>query len=433
MKNKNDSTYQAAPTALYSHRLFRVLLHSTPVSRLLSFLGPQRCGAIIGRLLRPYVKPDKLNVLTVGRELFFKDIEQIAKRTDINFIPWRSGHLGRLQQGWTPKVCQRQGHFFPEQIYQQHKCWDKGKTLIKSIHETLEKRGDVPLVMSANVDYWQEEALRQYCTESGTPYLVLCRENVSMECYKKLVVERHRKYDFRFNGHVAVFSNNMKEVFVASGACRPEQITITGAPRMDIWLDKRPPVSKDTVTLLSFRTNLFSEIFDSVFSQFMEIARKHPILHFVVKCKEGRDDYWARKAKKRPDIPSNLEFEQHMDLRTLLERSQTIIGANTLALVEALLTDAAVIIPCWGSTSHDSGQLLMDPTDKTLQQEISFCSNLDELNETIEKTLQSERLPDRKCRNEIVNRYMHYTPRETASKRASDLIIRMVKTRDRNA
>jgi hypothetical protein len=420
--------------SIYQNRICRQVIHSRPVSRMASaLLGPQRCGEWIGQMLRPYLMPDKINVLAVGRELFFKDTAQIEKRTGIHFIPWLSGHLGRLQQGWVPKVCQRQGHFFPAPVYRTHPGWDKGRAMMRAIHQTLEKTADVPVIISANVDYWQEEALRQYCTETGTPHLVLCRENISMPYYRQRVIDRHRKYGFRFHGHVAVFSSNMKDVLIESGACSAEQITVTGAPRLDIWLDERPAIEKDTVTLLSFRTNLFADIFSPVFTQFIKIARMHPEYRFVVKCKEGRDDSWSRKVQKQADLPPNLELLHHVDLRGLLERSLTIIGVNSLAVVEALLTNAAIIVPCWGEAGNDPGRILIDPHDETLQQEMSFCANPKDLEELIENSILSPRQPDRACRELLINRYMHHTPGQTASQRVGDLITRLVENLNRKA
>jgi hypothetical protein len=400
--------------------MYRQIIHSRPVCRLTAaVLGPRLCGKWVGKQLRPYVVTDRINVLTIGRELFFKDIEQIKNRTDINFIRWRSGHLGRLQQGWVPKVCQKQGHFFPETHYRTHSGWDKGEALMRGIHQTLEQTGQVPVIMSANLDYWQEEAVRRYCTRTNAQHLVLCRENIIIPYYRDLVIRRHRQYNFRFGGHVAVFSQSMKQVFIDSGACAPEQITVTGAPRMDIWQDERPPVEKDTVLLLSFRTSLFPEMFDKTLRLFIASARQHTNLNFIIKCKEGRDDAWARQVLRKTDAPSNLSIAHRVELRTLLERSRVIIGLNTLALAEALLTDAVVLIPAWMDRVRYLDQLMMDPQDPELQSEIHFCSDLNDLQLQITQSLSAKRSADPHLRLRLMNRYMHYAPGETASCRVA--------------
>jgi hypothetical protein len=389
MKPKNLTS--SSPAAIYANPFARKILHSVPVSQVLArTLGPRHCGQAVGRLLRPFVRPDELNVLAVGRELFFKDTAQIEKRTGIHFIPWRSGHLGRLQETWTPKEFRKQGTALSEPGSENHPGWKKGEELFRSLHETLGTK-DVPVIMSANTDYWQETAMRNYCTDHGVAHLVLCRENLIIPHYRNIVIDRQRRSGLKFHGHVAVFSNHMKEVFLEGGSCREDQITVTGAPRTDIWQDERPAVEKDTVLLLSFRTSLCPEMFHEAIDLFIETARQFPELRFVVKCKEGRGDYaWMRKKLKETGAPPNVLPEQYGDLRSLMERSRLIIGFNTLALTEALLTDASLIVPAWHDTEQFRAKLMMDPGDQELQEEIRFCTSAAQFGGRIQEALRAE-------------------------------------------
>lgn len=417
---------KSSASSLYSNPLIRKAIHSAPVSQAMArVLGPRRCGRAVGRMLRPFVRTDELNVLAVGRELFFKDTAQIESRTGIHFIPWRSGHLGRLQETWTPKEFRKQGTALAEPGSAEHPGWKNGAELFQSLHETLGTK-DVPVIMSANTDYWQETAMRNYCTENNIAHLVLCRENLIIPHYRNLVINRQRNSGLKFHGHVAVFSHHMKEVFLEGGSCREEQIAVTGAPRTDIWQDERPPVEKDTVLLLSFRTSLFPEMFHEAIGLLIETARQFPELRFVVKCKEGRGDYaWMQKKLKETGAPPNVRPEQYGDLRSLMERSRLIIGFNTLALTEALLTDAALLIPAWHDTEQFRDKLMMNPVDRELQEEIRFCTAAVHFGDQIQEALRDPAAPDRTRRLKLMNRYMHYTPGETCSRRVADLITRL--------
>jgi len=427
MKTKNSTSSASAQTALYANPLLRKVIHSVPASQALArLLGPRRCGQAVGHLLKPFVKPGAVNVLAVGRELFFKDTEQVERRTGTHFIPWRSGHLGRLQAAWTPRAFHRQGYFFAAPGAEAHPCWAKSEVLIENIHRTLEQAGRVPVMMSANIDYWQETALRKYCTDHHVAHLVLCRENLVIPHFRNLVVKRHRECNFRFHGQVAVFSETMKQVFLDSGACRPEQVDVTGAPRTDVWQDERPAAEQDTVLLLSFRTSLFPGMFVEAVEKFIETARQFPDLHFVVKCKEGRGDYdWMLKKMAETGAPVNLRPEQYGDLRGLMERSKLIIGFNTLALTEALLTDAVLMIPAWHDTDSCRDKLMMDPADRELQEEIRFCTAAGQFHDQLQEALRDDTRPDRTRRLRLMNRYMHYTPGETASRRVADRITQL--------
>ncbi len=391
-----------------------------------TLLGPRRCGKAVGKLLKPFVKPDEPNVLAVGRELFFKDTEQVENRTGLHFIPWRSGHLGRLQETWTPKQFRKQGTSLSEPGSRGHPGWKKGEELIQSIHQTLGVK-QVPVIMSANTDYWQETSMRQYCTDNDVLHYVLCRENLIIPHFRDIVINRQRESGLKFHGHVAVFSNHMKEVFLEGGSCREDQITVTGAPRTDIWQDERPPQEKDTVLLLSFRTSLDPDMFNEAVTRFIEAAREFPDLNFVVKCKEGRGDHaWMKQKMKETNAPSNLRPEQHGDLRDLMERSKVIIGFNTLALTEAMLTDARLIVPAWHDVDAFREKLMMDPADPGLRQEIGFCASADEFQSLLKEALRENVEPDQTQRLNLMNRYMHYTPGETCSQRVADSVRRLV-------
>lgn len=421
MKSKSSTS------SPYANPLIRKAIHTRPLSRAMAAaLGPQRCGRAVGRLLRPLVKPGEPNVLAVGRELFFKDIAQVEQRTGLHFIPWRSGHLGRLQAAWTPKEFRKQGTSLAEPGSAKHPGWAKGVALIQNIHETLGP-GAVPVIMSANTDYWQETSLRQYCTEAGILHYVLCRENLIIPHLRKRVIQRQRESGIRFHGHVAVFSHHMKEVFLEGGSCREDQITVTGAPRTDIWQDEHPAREADTVLLLSFRTSLDPDMFYDTVDRFIAAARRFPSLRFVVKCKEGRGDYaWMQQKMKETAAPPNLRPEQHGDLRDLMERSKIIIGFNTLALSEALLTDARLIVPAWHDVDTFRDKLMMDPADPDLQSEIGFCSSADEFESVLREALHHPPRADAARRLKLMNRYMYYTPGQTCSRRVADSVRRLI-------
>jgi len=426
MKLKNDNSYASAPRALYSCPFFRKTLHSRPVSRLISLLPPRTAGRLIGRFLAPYVKPDGLNVLAVSRELLSKDTEQIALRTGVNFIPWRSGHLGRVIAGWTPKACQIQTSFIPDEQYRNHPCWVKGQELLTGLFETLQKRGSVPAAISANIDYWQEEPLRRFCGSSGIKHLVLDRENHCVEEYRANFRREYARTGFTFNGHVAVFSEHMKQLLIESKACRSEQITVTGAPRMDVWLDARPAARKDTITLLSFRTCLIPEMFDDAVDVFIETARRNPDLQFVVKCKEGRGDYGLMQEKfSACKAPANLRPEQHVNMRDLMDQSRVIVGFNTLSLAEALLTEVSLIIPSWLVTDDNKHLTMMDPDDPELCKEIQFPRSLEQFRQQLDSAIKTAPAVDRSLRVKLTNRYMLFTPGKSASERVSALLARL--------
>ncbi len=426
MSTLSSSNPVKTKAGAYQCPFFRKLLHTRPVAHTMArLLGPQRCGRIVGRLLLPAVSTDKTNVLALSRELLAKDIEQVAARTDINFILWRSGHLGRLMEAWTPKVCQTQTNCVPEEKYLNHPCWSNGVTLLKELTAVLETKAPVRVAVTANVDYWQEEPLRRFCSETGVKHLVLDRENHMVKEYRDLMRREHASAPFyQFDGHAAVFSERMKNLLIETTGCKPEQVTVTGAPRMDVWLDERPAVKKNTVTFLSFHTSTIEGMFDDAVDIYMEAARRHPELQFVIKCKEGRGDFGRMKKRfAASQAPSNLRPEQHINMRDLMDQSKVIVGFNTLSLAEALLTDAPLIVPSWKVTENDRHLVMMDPDDAELAEAVLFPRTAEQFKEQLEAALSADApAPPREKRLKLTNRYMMFTPGETASQRVAKLI-----------
>src|SRR5690606_7648387 len=98
----------------------------------------------------------------------------------------------------------------------------------------------VDAVAAANIDYWQDEALKLGCRRLGIPFLVLCRENYTIPWTVPWMHDHLEKSGFRFEGQgLAVFSQATKDAF-APGFDNADDIWITGAPRYDRWMHLEP-------------------------------------------------------------------------------------------------------------------------------------------------------------------------------------------------
>ena len=76
--------------------------------------------------------------------------------------------------------------------------------------EVLQEKAPVPVILTANVDYWQEEPVRRLCSSTKFIHLVLDRENHMVEAYRDLMRSEHAGAPFfKFKGHAAVFSERM--------------------------------------------------------------------------------------------------------------------------------------------------------------------------------------------------------------------------------
>jgi len=251
----------------------------------------------------------------------------------------------------------------------------------------------ISAVISANIDYWQDEAVKLACKQLGIPFLVLCRENYTIPWTIPWHHNHLAKAGFKFNGTgVAVFSESTKGA-LAPAVANSEDIWVTGAPRYDRWLrlKNEPNVKKTKLCLITFNepgymaTNTFLEvtkIFDSAARSGQGLGQT-----WIVKCKK-RSDRLEVLSRLNSLSDSPLQFEYDTPLFELFPYSRVVVGYNSLALLEALLTDAPVIVPCWGETRAPRRDLLLDYDDPLNRRVITFAKSPEELADLLRRAAQ---------------------------------------------
>lgn len=226
---------------------------------------------------------------------------------------------------------------------------------------------------------------------------------------------------FRFEGDsVAVFGESTLRIFVDSGACRSDQVVVTGGPRFDVWRDLgNDGQAKDTITLLSYRDpDYFAPAsFVEVLDRFTATANRlqGSPCRFVVKAKNKADARAIRRMM--PAHSANLSVDHEVALPELFVRSRLIIGFNSLSVVEALLTDAQGAVPYWGDALLHPDWLMFHPDRPGDRDAVTFLTGRQELEEIIASAVLSSAGMqfDPAVRSAVVEKLIH-VPREwTAS------------------
>jgi len=344
-------------------------------------------------------RPGRITVLCLERSQFIKDIEELRRLTDINWVTLSSTRVKARQEHWVPEAHREQGYF---------SVWLKegrsahlrpllerfGVALLKEAQRTM----SIDAVAAANIDYWQDEALKLGCNRLGIPFLVLCRENYSIPWTVPWMHDHLAKSGFRFEGQgLAVFSQPTKDAF-APGFDDPDDIWVTGAPRYDRWLDLKPlpDSAKDHVSLITFNDPgyMAENVFTEVARIFERVAResKPSPLTWLVKCKKrgDRDEVLERLGRVDADA---LRFEYDTPLFDLFPRSRVVIGYNSLALAEAMLTEAPVVVPCWGEARAVRDNVLLDYNDEATRRVVNFADSPEELEDMLRRVARGEQLP----------------------------------------
>jgi hypothetical protein len=227
-------------------------------------------------------EPGRITVLCLDRSQFIKDIEELRRLTDINWVTLNAVKVKSQQERWVPAADRHQGYF---------SGWLK-EDRARHLRPVLEKFGvallteaqrhmRIDAVAAANMDYWQDEALKLGCRRLNIPFLVLCRENYTIPWTVPWHHDYIAKTKFHFDGAgIAVFSEPTKGA-ITPAVSDPDDIWVTGAPRYDRWLNLTPSddAGKTHLSLITFNdpgyqaTETFLEVIE-IFSKVAEAERR---------------------------------------------------------------------------------------------------------------------------------------------------------------
>ena len=286
----------------------------------------------------------------------------------------------------------------------------------------------IDAILTGNIDYWEDQGIRMAARKLDLPFLVLRREHECNEFVRARSLKRYSRFMFEGDG-VAVFGQPSLKPLIESGACHEEQVVVTGAPRLDCWHDANlADQDADTIVLLSYRDpgygakNSFTEVLQ-LFVDHASQASKTSKLRFVVKAK-SRDD--ARIILRTlVSQPPNVFIEHDVSLLGLFLRSRLIIGFNSLSVIEALLSNATVVAPFWGETNHPAERLMFHPSRDQHSIAMIFAESRAALSELIDRaalTNQRGCEVNRDARLSVVNQFLTWSPRHTASERMESWI-----------
>lgn len=364
------------------------------------FESPEQAGAKLAKKIRwGTARPGRLTVLCLSRSQFTKDIEELRRLTDINWVTLSAVKVKVKQEHWVPEADRQQSYF--STWLRQDRCRHIRPILTRfgaALLTEAQRHAPIDAVLAANMDYWQDEALKLGCQQLGIPFLVLCRENYTIPWTGPWLHNHVEKSGFSFDGDgIAVFSESTRAALVPA-IPDPRNLWVTGAPRYDRWLEipMLDADQRDHVSLITFNDPGYEAVdtFAEVMRIFDEVARRE----------QGRGLTWLVKCKKRADREtilsrigstgdSPLDFQYDLPLFDLYPRSRVIVGYNSLALIEALLSDIPIVVPCWDQTRASVTQLLLDYNDPQVRRVINFVETPEELRALLVRAAAGEKLP----------------------------------------
>lgn len=348
-------------------------------------------------------RPDRPTVLCLERALFRKDLAEMRRRCDLNLVTISVSKLKRPQEAWIPPRRRRQTYITHD--LEHDIAWAQSGIAEFGRHflAAAQRVHPIDAVLTANTDYWQDEALKRSCPEFGIPFIVLSRENFGIPKARQTLREIYHNAHFRYDGAgVAVASATCKKCLVDLKFAPKARIEATGWPRFDAWLDVKPlpPEERTFVTLLSYAAPLYwaQQNFKEVLEIFVEAAiryrQRNPDgpYRFVVKMKKPNEgDMHYEVCPRLRDAP--VELTESIPLPEIAPRSRILIGFNTLALLEALLGGGAVLIPCWSDAARTRDQSLMHCDDELDAKVAYFPNSAEEFTDLLHRAIDDQLPP----------------------------------------
>ena len=389
-------------------------------------LRPKAAAALAATRLDPgNYRPGRKTVLCLMRPHFSLDVEQLRKLDHVNWLGLNLIMLGEMQRAWAKPEMQEQTFYQRTRTDPRFAAsWQRIDEFGRELVERIDRRYSLDGVLCANIDYWQAEGLRRAAQERGLPFLVLSRENMLTRYDEQLFLDRYRGFRFEGDG-VAFFGDWMRRTLLRTGSIREEQCTVTGAPRLDVWKEATTSADvRDSIVLITFADPGYyaPEAFRVTLERFAAAAERHRgRARFVVKAKNRKD----RLAVHAMGRSQNLEITSDVALEDLLPRAHLVVGFNSTAVFDALLTSAPVATPDMLDSRRGNEYLMFEPEDALCARVLRFYREPAELDLQLDAAatggmgMQS----DPAARRELIERYIHFPQGATATEMAERFVL----------
>jgi hypothetical protein len=414
--------------------LLRKRLYLARLALASAFGGIERAGrSIAAGIDWSSWKPGRPTVLCLKRATFIKDVQEARASTDINYVTVPATRIKRIQEKWIPAEWRIQSYFTDLLNHDLAPFRPYLQQFAEAFLKEAAKTHPFDAVMAGNTDYWQDEAVRLGCQALGIPFLVLCRENYTIAQDRANVLNHYTKANFRYSGTgVAVYSEISKATMERIGAYPAGAIQVTGAPRFDQWLGLKavPEAERNCITLVSYAYKIYEamENFRDVAEIFTRLAAREPGLRFVLKLKKSNEDVDAFALY--PELKgSQVELTSDWSLVDLYPKSRAVVGCNSLAVAEALLSDTAVIVPAWKDALTNPDTCLYHYDVPEHPQCIYFPRSAEEFLALMEKAIAGNLPPlgTPEQRLACFNEHIAFTPDVSASHKVEAFIRHFIK------
>jgi hypothetical protein len=381
--------------------------------------------------------PELPSVFCMIRDGFEHDVTELRQRSRrYNWLrlPAVSWHNVQVALG-SPAVLSGQFYNFDFRAPEFDAYWQKTETFCITLLKILQREVKLAAIMAANFDYGIDEGLRRACTKLPIPFLTLNRELAILKRHFDSNNSYYRNYKYPpIIDATAVGSEMAHFELVEWGVLRPDQVHRTGLPRQDplreLLNDPSPP-ALNTIVLFNYLhpDYLGGHTFDESLETFVAAADRHPHITFVVKCKH-RNDSEAVKAMLQATPAHRLTISTDSSA-SVLRVARAAVGLNSMAMVEALLSNAELLVPQWGEARGPEEDQAFWRENEFHRKHVTFLDSRAHLDQAIDRiaTGNWKSPADMGGRIALLQQFLHYDPDRSASEAVEDFVDLYVKRR----
>jgi hypothetical protein len=256
------------------------------------------------------------------------------------------------------------------------------RMFLRKFLASLYSRLKIDCVIGAAIHYKLDYDWGLVSNEIGVPYIVLHKENIYMPEAYELLGARYRMLGKFKGSHIVVHNVLMKDFFIKSGYCNPDNINALGCLRMDEFVKKvklssrgisrkKNDYHRKKVTLFSFtygymqvglsgfeemvhfpkhRDKGFVKLFENVHTSIAKLACNNKNIDFVIKPKWGGNwidaiEYVFSKNNIESKRIDNLFIDSDVNVHDLILESDVICAFTSTTVLESAISAKPVIIP----------------------------------------------------------------------------------------
>jgi len=371
------------------------------------------------------------NILCVEKGLFEKDVDELSYRVRQYGWIWLSKRqLTVYQDKIIPKKYRGQRKYIQhiDKIPDEWaECIRRSKVLIKR----LKDEKNVCAIFLANLDYWTDYSLQAACKELKIPVIVLQKEFPYNDLNYFERFKKHYVMDYTpLADAIMVFGQRMKNVLSELKSFDQNRIFVTGAPRIDRWrsLELSGGIKKGLLMISFNDEERTLKTFCKMVFFISNYFKNEKLGKITIKAKNKPQSIELIQYCKKKNI-DNVVVVHSANIYDLVLQTKAIVGLNSLATIESMLSKAPIIIPNW--IIKDINNKVFNKDNEICYKSLEFAENIENLVKIIAKHLRNNNteVSDEtvKARKKFLSEFWEYNPMVTSCGNVKKIIESLVR------